>query len=52
MNRRSMFYLGGMLLIALIVSAFAWHQHRQHQYRMVNVGGDTNKCECSKRLER
>ncbi len=52
MNSRSILVLAAILLVAGVVSAFAWYRHHQRQYQLVNVGGEKNQCECSKRIER
>ncbi len=52
MRRSLAIVIGGITLLIFIAMALAGYHHRQERYRVVNVGGDTNKCECSKRLER
>ena len=52
MKKRSAILLGGIVLLLAFLTALAQHNHHASAYKAVNVGGDTNKCECSKRLER
>ncbi|HUL45193.1 MAG TPA: hypothetical protein VLY03_12645 [Bacteroidota bacterium] len=49
---KSKLVLSLIVLVALLISAFTWYGRYQHSYRMVNVGGDTNQCKCTQRLER
>ena len=49
-NRIVLFVILALLTLA---GTFAlWSRERNKSYSMVNVGGSTNQCECTKRLER
>lgn len=52
MSMKIKIVMSGVILMMALASAYAWYHHREHTYRMVNVGGEKNQCECSKRIER
>ena len=52
MSMKIKLVVSGVILMMVLASAYAWYQHREKAYRMVNVGGEKNQCECSKRIER
>ena len=50
--RNRIILIAVLALLTLAGSLALWSRERNKSYPMVNVGGSTNQCECTKRLER